>query len=62
MSCMDLRKSRYGSGDNVGTGMPPLRVSDSGNNEEEEVDANDEVESTMELERPGEEKKKRSEA
>lgn len=42
--------------------MPPLKVSGSGNNEEEEVDASDEVESTMELERPGEEKKKRWEA
>ncbi|CAI9781174.1 unnamed protein product [Fraxinus pennsylvanica] len=60
---MDRRKSMKGSTEYVGTAI----VSDAGvfSSEKDEVDATDDdadIESTIELERPGEEKKKRWEA
>lgn len=55
ISCIDRRKSEYGSGESVGMAMLPTK-------DAKEEDIEDDDESIIELERPGVEKKKRREA
>ncbi|CAH9073902.1 unnamed protein product [Cuscuta europaea] len=65
ISCIDRRKSKNGSGDIVDTAtLPPTSASGSVGEEKEVEALEDDVdeESTMEFDRPGEEKKKRRDA
>lgn len=69
ISCIDIRKSKYGSGEYVGMAMLPstTSASDSRGSTEDKVDVkeediDDDEESMIELECPGDEKKKRCEA